>query len=262
MRIERRGEGDPEVAVVGGIHGDEPCGVHAVEHLLATEEEFARPVAFVIANERAVESGERYLDADLNRSFPGDRSAAAHERRLAADIADELAGCTVLALHSTQSHADPFAVVDGIDDVARELVPRLPVTAVVDSANFVEGRLFGADADADVIEVEAGLQGSDAAAENAVRIARAFLTATGALPGDTVTHEVPAFRLTRRLPKAPAEEYEVFVENFQPVAAGQTYAAADGDALVAEEAFYPVLLSAYGYADVFGYAADRIGSLP
>lgn len=248
------------MAVVGGIHGDEPCGVHAVERLLAADEEFTRPVAFVIANERAAEAGERYVDADLNRVFPGDPSADAHERRLAADLAAELAGCTVLAIHSTQSHAEPFAVVDGIDDVARELVPQLPVSAVVDSANFVEGRLFAADAD--VVEVEAGLQGSAAAAENALRITRAFLTAMGALPGDTVSHEVPAFRLLRRLPKESAEEYEVFVENFQPVAAGQTYAASDGHALVADEEFYPVLLSAYGYADVFGYAAERIGVLP
>jgi len=260
MRIERRGDGEPEVAVVGGIHGDEPCGVRAVERLLDADEEFTRPVAFIIANERAVERGERYVDVDLNRAFPGDTSADAHERRLAAALTDELAGCTVLALHSTQSHADPFAVVDGIDDVARSLVPPLPVSAAVDTANFVDGRLFAADAD--VVEVEAGLQGSAGAVENATRITREFLTATGALPGDAVSHEVPAFRLTRRLPKAPAETYEVLVENFQPVGAGQTYAASDGDPLVAPEEFYPVLLSAYGYADVFGYAADRIGTLP
>lgn len=28
------GDGEPEIAVVGGIHGDEPCGVNAVETLL------------------------------------------------------------------------------------------------------------------------------------------------------------------------------------------------------------------------------------
>lgn len=34
MRVAQLGEGDPEIAVVGGIHGDEPCGVHAVERLI------------------------------------------------------------------------------------------------------------------------------------------------------------------------------------------------------------------------------------
>jgi succinylglutamate desuccinylase len=260
MRVERRGGADPEVAVVGGIHGDEPSGVRAVERLLADAGSFERPVAFVVANEAAVSRGERAVEADLNRSFPGDPAAGTHEGRLAAELATVLEGCTVLALHSTQSHADPFAIVDGFDSVARDLVPRLPVTAAVDTASFVDGRLFAADAD--VVEVEAGLQGSPAAVENATRVARAFLRATGALPEAPDRSEVPAFRLTDRLPKAAATEYEVFVENFQSVSPGEAYAAADGRDVVASAAFYPVLLSAEGYADVFGYAAERVGSLP
>jgi len=262
MRVEHRGEGDPELAVVGGIHGDEPCGVRAVERLLAADHEFRRPVTFVVANEAAVERGVRYVDADLNRSFPGDPEGDALEDRLAAELSDVLAGCTVLSMHSTQSHAEPFAIVDGFTDFARDLVPRLDVVAAVDSGRFVDGRLFAADADADVVEVECGLQGSAAAVENATDAVRDFLVATGALDGTAVPHEVPAYRLTRRLPKAAAAEYEVFVENFQPVGAGQTYAAADGEALAAESDFYPVLVSPYGYDDVFGYAAERVGTLP
>jgi succinylglutamate desuccinylase len=260
MRIERRGEGEPEVAVVGGVHGDEPCGVRAVERALATDREFTRPVTFVVANEKAIERGVRFLDADLNRAFPGDPSADAHERRLASDLAAELAGTTVLSLHSTQSHAAPFAVVDEVDGVARRLVPRLPVETVVDTADFVNGRLFATDAD--VVEVECGLQGSPGATENATRAVEAFLVATGSLPGHAATRDLPAFRLTERLPKPDADEFEVFVDNFQPVAAGQTYAAADGEALAADREFYPVLVSPYGYDSVFGYAADRVGTVP
>ncbi|MEF8831376.1 MAG: succinylglutamate desuccinylase, partial [Halobacteriales archaeon] len=56
--------------------------------------------------------------------------------------------------------------------------------------------------------------------------------------------------------------YEVHAENFERVAAGERFAAVDGDALVAERPFYPVLLSADGYADIFGYMARRAGTLP
>jgi succinylglutamate desuccinylase len=259
MRVEQLGSGEPEVAVVGGIHGDEPCGVGAVRALAGEAPPVERPVKLVVANERAVERGERYVDADLNRSFPGDATAPEHERRLAAEVAAELDGCTVLALHSTQSHAAPFAVVDGLGETAERLPPRLPVEAVVDTASFVDGRLFAADAE--VVEVECGRQGSPAARATAERVARAFLAATGALPHEDSRRSVPAFRLVRKIPKEPAEGYEVLAENFQRVAEGEPFARAGGRELVAEAPFYPVLVSANGYDAVFGYAADRVGAV-
>ena len=261
MQIERLGDGDPEVAVVGGIHGDEPSGVAAVERFLADRPSVDRPVAFVLANERAVAAETRYVDADLNRSFPGDPDSEAHEERLAARLTEELGDCAVLALHSTQSYGDPFAVVDGLGSFEREHCPALPVEAVVEAGRFDAGRIFASLPR--TIEVECGLQGSQAAADNAVTITRAFLQATGVLPGDPPTRRtsLPVFDLQRSVPKAPAADYEVYAENFQPVPEGDPFAAADGEQLRAPEDFYPVLMSAEGYEEQFGYAATRVGTL-
>jgi len=259
MRVERFGDGLPEVAIVAAIHGDEPCGVTAVERLLAADLSVRRPVALVVANEAALERGERFLEADLNRSFPGDSESEAHEVRLAADLADLLADCETLAIHSTRSHAEPFGVVERLDDWSRRIAPALPLESIVESGHLVDGRLF-ASVDR-LIEVEAGHQGTAAAAENAHRIALAFLTATGALPGTPLHRELPVYRLTEDIQKRPADEYEVHVENFQQVAAGDAFASQDDQPLTAEEPFYPVLLSADGYESRFGYAAERVGTL-
>ena len=259
MRVERLGDGPPEVAIVAGIHGDEPCGVTAVERLLAAELDVRRPVAVVVANEPALERGERYLEADLNRNFPGDREAEAMERRLAPDLAEIVDGCETLAIHSTRSTADPFAVVAGLSEWSERIVPTLPVVSLVESGPTVEGRLF-ASVDR-LVEVEAGRQGTEGAAENAYRIALAFLVATGALPGTPVRRQLPVYQLERRIEKAPGEEYEVFVDNFEEVPAGEAYAAVDGAPVVADEPFYPVLLSAAGYESTFGYTAERVGTL-
>ena len=265
VRVERLGEGTPEVAVVGGVHGDEPCGWRAIERLLAADPDVDRPVKLVVANERAIERGVRYVDEDLNRAFPGDPEGDTHETRLAAELAREIAGCTTLALHSTQSHPDPFAIVHRIDDFARVVVPQLSTVAAVDTGPMVEGRLFSA---ASALEVECGLQGTETAAENGYRLVREFLAAVGALGSPVATDgdrdptgEVPVFRLRRPIPKPGPGPHEVFVENFQPVAAGERFATADGDPVVAEEPFVPVLVSANGYDDVYGYAADRVGTL-
>lgn len=261
MYVEQLGDGKPAVAVVGGIHGDEPCGVHAVETLLAEAPAVQRPVAFVIANEEAIEQGRRYLDSDLNRSFPGDHESAGHEKRLAAALIEEIGDCTTLALHSTQSYEDMFALVDTVDDLARRVCSELPIDAVIETSGSNEGRIFsGIPA---TIEAECGYQGSEKAADNAVEMTRAFLHAVDVLPGEhrRVVEELPVFELGAPIPKAMGEVYEVYADNFEQVSAGEAFAATDGDPVVAEEAFHPVLLSPEGYEDVFGYTARRVGNL-
>lgn len=259
MRVDHLGDGNhtPEVAVLAAVHGDEPCGVRAIEALLADPPEVERPVKLLVANEDALAAGTRYVDEDLNRTFPGDSDAESREKRLAADLERELRDCVVLSLHSTQSHDEPFAVVSGRGDLVQSICPQLPVAAVVDVGERVEGRLFAA---ADVIEVECGLQGTEAAAEHAETVTRAFLAATGALPDAPARRACPIFELTRPLPKASGD-CEVFVENFEPVVPGDTWAAVDGQPVVAEEGFVPVLVSAEGYEEQFGYAAEKVGEM-
>ncbi|WP_222918868.1 succinylglutamate desuccinylase/aspartoacylase family protein [Natrinema sp. SYSU A 869] len=258
MRVAQLGSGTPEIAVVAGVHGDEPCGVRAVERLLDERPTVNRPVKLIVANEAALERQVRFIDEDLNRAFPGNSDAKTHEGQLAAELISELEGCLTFSMHSTQSHADPFAIVNGVSETATDIVPQLPVAAMVETSNFAEGRLFSA---VDTVEVECGLQGSETAAQNADRLTRAFLTVVDALPGDTVHRELPVYRLTDVIRKNQADTYEVFVENFTEVEEGAPFAAADGNEQVADEPFYPVLMSSNGYRDVFGYAAEKLDVL-
>lgn len=258
MRVYTLGQGEPEIAIVAALHGDEPCGVRAIERLVEDDPPVERPVKLIVANEAALEEDVRYIDVDLNRSFGADTGRDAAEYGIAKALAAELEGLTVLAIHSTQSTDEPFGMVNGLDSKTAAIAPFLSITALVD-VDRPEGRIFALNAD--FIEVEAGRQGSDQAAENAYRIAREFLTATGALPGQTVGRDVPVFRLDERIEKPPADAYEVFVENFARVESGEAFAAADGEPLVAEKPFYPILLSPYGYSDQFGYTGQHVGSV-
>jgi hypothetical protein len=113
-----------------------------------------------------------------------------------------------------------------------------------------------------VIEVEAGHQGSERAAENAALLVDAFLKATGVLPGEVERREhLPVYRLSRSVPKAAATDYDLLAANFERVAPGEPFAAVDDEEVVADEPFYPVLMSAEGYETIFGYAAERVGSI-
>lgn len=261
MRVETLGDGKPEIAIVGGIHGDEPCGPIAVEALLDEDPDVERPVKLIIANEKALERGVRYVDEDLNRAFPGAPDAETHEGRLAHELHSEIRDCEVLSLHSTQSYAAPFALVDELDGQARSICPYLSIEAVVETGEYSDGRLIAYPG---VIEIECGLQRSAVAAENAKMLTREFLVAVGVLSGGEKPprhHPLPVFRLEHQIPKRNADQYEVFVENFERVAEGNRFASIDGEDLIAEYPFYPILLSAYGYRNVFGYAGALIGRL-
>ena len=253
------GPGEPELAVVGGVHGDEPSGVRAVERLRAADLPLARGVKLVVANPPAVEAGERYLKTDLNRSFPGDPDGSPEER-LAAELCAETDGLPTLSLHATHSTPEPMALVEHSQPEVFDLADSLPVPHVVDHSRVTEGSFTDCGT---VVTVEAGCQGTDAAAEEAHRQARAFLAVTGALPDENVPDtDSDYYLLEDAVEKPPGVEYELLAENFQRVAAGEMFARAGDVELVAHRSFYPVLVSECGYEDVFGYRASRLGDSP
>ena len=261
MRIEYLGGDEPEIAIIGGIHGDEPCGVNAIEHILAEEPDLERPVAFIIANEKALAANERYLEEDLNRIFPGDPEGETHESRLAAKLVDEVKDCLTFSMHSTQSYSEMFALVKELREFSREICSRLSVDAVVDVGKHDKGRLF--ESVNKVIEIECGYQGSAEATQNAIQVTYEFLGAVGALPSHRrrPQRNLPLFRLGKPVPKERASTYEVYASNFEAVEPGEPFAAVENEQIIADEGFYPVLMSPYGYENLFGYTAERIGTV-
>lgn len=254
-----RGPGEPELAVVGGIHGDEPSGIRTIERLLGAGLDLQRGVKFVIANPPAVAAGERYLDTDLNRTFPGDPDGN-REERLAAHLCAELAALPTLSLHATHAQPEPFALVDRSKSRAIEIASRLPVEHVVDHADTTDGTLTACGP---VVTIEAGCQHTDEATDAAERQARAFLRVMGALAGEAPAAYPEYFTMRDPVRKpADCESTELHVENFEPVEKGTTYASMDGRELVAEEPFYPILMSECGYEDIFGYRGWKVGSSP
>jgi len=249
------GPGDPEVAVVGGVHGDEPSGVRAVLRLRDTDLDLQRGVAFIIANPAAVEAGERFLDSDLNRVFPGDPDGD-REHRLAAELCDLIEPLTTISIHGTHSRPEPFGLVHRSQPKEYELISKLPLPHVVDHSGVNEGTITTCGC---LVEIEVGEQGTDEAAATAEHLARAFLRRVGALSGDPPDADPDFFHMTRRVPKPVGAESELHVDNFEHVPEGTVFATVDGEDLVAEEAFYPILMSEYGYAEIFGYKGRKLG---
>lgn len=257
MQVQDIGGRDPEIAVVAGVHGDETCGVTAIERFQAANIPLREPVRLIVANEEALTRGQRCIDTDLNRAFPGDPDSDLHEDRLAAALKDELQGCSaVLDLHSTRSYAEPFVVTPRDAGAVAGLIQATGVSYAVDISRFGDG---GLTSRCNGVVVECGITGSDAAAEHAYRILTNWLAAQGVIEDSYDLTDPDVFRITGKEPKDAS--CRLLAENFERVDAGTAYAECEDGTLVADEPFYPVLMSEEGYDDILGFRAERIGSL-
>jgi predicted deacylase len=257
MRVERLGEGDPDHVVVALLHGDEPAGRRAVEAVLDADPEVRRPVAFVVANERAAERGDPWVDEDLNRAFPGDPAGDSHESRLAAEVAEVVAGRRVLDLHTTVSAERPLAVVTGVDDRTRPLARATGVPQVADLGPVTEGSMV--DWHGAGVAVECGRRGTPAATANATAVIYNFLANEGVIAGDGSVGSPTHYRAFDAVEKEPA--WRFVAENLVRVDRGEVYAETPDGPVAADRPFYPVLMSTDGYDDVLGFRAERVGLL-
>jgi predicted deacylase len=252
MRLIERGSGSPRVAVVGGIHGDEPAGEAIVERLIADLEVDAGTVQLIVANEPALAAGERYTQTDLNRSFPGDIDSEQYEAALATRVSRILEGAdAVLAIHTSRSVPPPFAIYSELTDSVRRTVTALPVEYVVDA-----GALRSTTLDSTAphtVSIEAGEQGSEAAVEFGTDCAYAFLRAQGVLRDEAPTFaEKRLVRATKEVPKGGGEPH-LHYHNFEEIPEGEVFASDDEYTHRVDSAgTVPILASETGYEDIFG----------
>lgn len=92
------------ILFIGGTHGDEPIGNLVLGKILGSQTaNFG--VRSVVGNPRACEAGKRYIDADLNRSAPGNLSSLKYEERRAAELMDIFKSVDfVVDLHETKAN--------------------------------------------------------------------------------------------------------------------------------------------------------------
>lgn len=234
---------------MGSIHGDEPAGKKAIEEFLAEEREFRKPVQFVIGNEKALNEGERFLESDLNRSFPGNPDSEYYEERLAAEIMEVVKDTKLLDIHTTHSYPLPFATCSSLSD---EIIDMIESTGVKNAAYFPEEDGNITDHTKGIV-VEAGFQRTHQAVENAKGVIKNFLILQGAIEGKARRSSPQLFEVTDRI----EGDWKFVAENFKKVDKGRIYAVKGDSELEATETFYPVLMSTSGYNGTLGYQAQR-----
>ena len=253
------GPGDAELAVVCNVHGDEPTGARAIRRVVEPSPEFEAGVKFVVANPPASIADRRYLDADMNRVFPGDPEADDRERRLAAQLAEATADCDTISIHTTHATPEPVAFVSEGDTRALDLVSELPISYVVNESPVVDGAFSSTG---EVVSIEAGKVDQPNSVAKAEMLIRAFLDDGNAVSGEPPMHapDTTYFEIYDKVEKPSGDEsYELLAQNFERVKSGEAYAKSKEGTLIADETFVPVLMSQSGYSSIFGYRGRKVG---
>lgn len=107
------------VTVMGGVHGNEPCGVEAVQRAVREIEIKRGKVYFIIANLAAIEHSVRQTDMNLNRAFRPEatlteKERGSYERKRALELMPYLDESeALLDIHSSMSKESiPFIICE------------------------------------------------------------------------------------------------------------------------------------------------------
>lgn len=250
MKVRQLGSGEPEHAVVCCIHGDESLGWKAVRRLVFSNHRVLRPVKLVLAHEEAYRTGERFIEEDLNRCFPGDEDSDVLEERLAAKLKSELEGMKILDIHSTSSEEAPFAITVGDSEELVKLAEKTGIENLIDMS-YVEGGM-GQVLEAVTVELS---RKSDDPTSDAYEVLKNFLAAEGVIEAEFDRSDPELFKV---YDTADGSGYEFVAENFRKVGEGEVFAESEDDVKKAEKDFYPVLMSTDGYDDMIGFKAEKV----
>ena len=153
----------PTLIILGGIHGNEPAGVLAVNrvwHRMQQRSAALRgEVVLLRGNTRALEQRVRYINADLNRQWMAENVRTAEQEKQGLPEASELLEqrelLTVMReavsrargeiyfvdLHTTSAHGQPFATV-GDTLRNRRFALTFPLTIVLGLEEQIDGTLL------------------------------------------------------------------------------------------------------------------------
>lgn len=156
----RGGRHGPLLLGIGGLHGNEPAGVHALRRVFAALEETRPPLhgefLGLAGNLLALRAGVRYLRRDMNRAWRPSRVAELRAGRLHAaedeeqirllDAIEEALGgrekeAFVLDLHTTSAGSIPFFTL-GDTLRNRAFAGRLELPLVLGIEEQIEGALL------------------------------------------------------------------------------------------------------------------------
>lgn len=246
IRLKGAKKGTTSLVLVG-VHGDERCGIDAIEKILPDLKIMQGEVIIEYGNPRAIEQNVRYTEANLNRMFKSDSQLTATEKdsyeykraqylKTLMNEADAL-----LDIHASFTPVSrPFLICEAN---AAGIAAEMPFNTVVSGFDAIEpgGTDYYMNASGKIgISAECGYLGDSVSTEIAVSAIRSFLKARehvsetldqSAFSGDKSYFKMHTLYLTR------SDEFRLDrpLVDFQDLRTGQVIGIDGGEAVHVDE---------------------------
>ncbi len=238
-------------------HGDELIGLRVAEELNSLN--INKDILTIqIANKKAFERKERFIDQDLNRSFPGKKNGNYEERTAYKLLPSIKKADIVIDIHSTVSDLKDAIIITKTDrktlNCINAICPKYVLvmsatkkTALISHAKIGIAFEYGKDKDlktlkkivSDIKRLFSYLNLID---KKYVRKKRA----------------TKYFNVISQVEKPKGYKLLKKVKNYKVIKKGEAFAKKRKSSLVAEENFYPILFGEKCYEKYFGFKAKRI----
>lgn len=253
MKVREFGSGSLIVGLVGCLHGNETIGSRVIRQICAVPLPQGLRIRAIVANEEAMDGARRFVESDLNRSFPGNAKGTAEER-LAHRIRSALADCDfVIDVHSTHSTMEPLIITTSRTrsrtGVSR-LIRSMPVRKVAVMGDPIASGRSLIDNVAAGVSLEVKHSTPARVVSGIVMQSMRNLASGSSAVGRKDVFEVFGFIDGDGLE-------DVRMRNFSIVRKGDRIASRGGMAVTAERSFYPMFLGEEEYSGKLCMAAVR-----
>lgn len=235
-------------------HGDETVGLAVAKEI--TKLKIIKGELLVHkANELAYKKRKRFIDQDLNRSFPGNAKGN-HEQKLAAKILPLVKSADiVIDIHSTTSGLKDALIVTRVNKKTRELIeviaPKYLLymratksNALISEANIGIAFEYGSNSDkAALREIQLGIKRI---------LSHLGMIETTYLKSRRKTLWLDVYKM---VPKPEKAILLKTIKNYKLIAKGTKFASCEGEDIRSKEDFYPIIFGENSYKDIFGFAA-------
>jgi len=242
----------------GGTHGTEKIGSYVIESLKSLIGN-NKNISYNIAHPEALAKNVRFLETDLNRSFPG-RPDGSLEEQIAFMLQSVIKSYDVVVdIHSTESGLKSAIILTKVDDKTIDLVRStnakyvliMDITkgnSLVSAANIGIGFEYGADGDPKTLKDTV----------NGIALILRYM-GFNLKTKARATKQKKCFRITESIPKLEGFIALKNIKNYKLVLAGQPYVhnPITQCVLKAEKDFYPIIFNEQRYTDIFGFMGQR-----
>lgn len=258
-----QGKGGVNILVIGCIHGDELIGQRVINELRRLIISRGTLVT-VIANMRSIKAGKRFIDKDLNRSFPGNKKGK-HEERLAYALFPLIKRADiVLDIHSTTTDTTSAVILTKVNKSIKQLLSIFNPKRVVVMENK-----FGKTALSRYCKVgisfEYGKDKSEKAYKEILKDIRFILLGYGMIEGNKmvskITHKTEYFQVVGELARPNGLKLEQAIKNFSLVQCGEIIAQKGDCIQKATRNFYPFLFGEKAYKEIWGFMLKKVETI-